>query len=175
MNICIFGAASELIPTEIKREAEKICEQLGNAGHNLVFGAGATGVMGACARGFAKTPSKIYGYVPEHIKNLKIESVFEGCNQLYITKTLNERKELMEQNSQAYIIMPGGIGTMDELFEVLTLKSLGIENKPIVIYNINGYYNNILFFLMRCSTNVPIEKLFKVVDNYEDLVEALSE
>lgn len=175
MNICIFGAASERIPTEIKQEAEKICEQLGNAGYNLVFGAGATGVMGACARGFAKTPAKIYGYVPEHIKNLNIEPVFEGCNQLYVTKTLNERKELMEQNSQAYIIMPGGIGTMDELFEVLTLKGLGVENKPIILYNFQGYYNNIITFLENCVANICVKDAYYIVDNYEDLVEALSE
>ncbi|MGN0005338.1 MAG: TIGR00730 family Rossman fold protein [Candidatus Gastranaerophilaceae bacterium] len=173
MNICIFGAASESIPKAFKEEAEKICERLGNTGHNLIFGAGSTGIMGACARGFAKTPAKIYGYMPEHIVDLDIEPTFEACDSLCITTTLNKRKELMEEDAQAYIIMPGGIGTMDEFFEVLTLKGLGLENKPIIIYNIQGYYNNIISFLENCVANVPVNSLYSVVDNYEDLVKEL--
>ncbi len=141
MNICIFGAASSEIDAEYVEAVEKLAQELAERGHNLVFGAGACGLMGAAARGFKKGGAKITGVIPEFFKDAQIEAIYYDCDKLIYTESMHERKAKMEELADAYIIVPGGIGTFEELFEIMTLKQLARHNKPIAVYNINGYYD----------------------------------
>ena len=141
MNICVYGAASSLVDSSYINVGEKICELLARRGHNLVFGAGNFGMMGAAARGFHRGGGTVTGVVPEFFKNQDIEPLYEKCDTLIYTTDMRERKQIMEDNADAFIIAPGGVGTFDEFFQVLALKQLARHNKPIVLLNISGYYD----------------------------------
>lgn len=143
MNICVFGAASSEIDKKYKDAVGVMGERLAQEGHNLVFGAGTHGLMGAAARGFKKGGGKITGVIPTFFKEADVEVIYTDCDDLIFTETMHERKAKMEELADAFIITPGGIGTFEEFFEVLTLKQLGRHKKPIAIYNIDGYYDSL--------------------------------
>lgn len=141
MNICVFGAASQNIDEKYLAAVENMGEFLAKRGHNLVFGGGCTGSMGAAARGFKNGNGKIHGVVPEFFKEDLAEFVNWNCDEITLTETMRERKGIMEDLAEAFVITPGGIGTFEEYFEVLTLKQLGRHRKPIAIFNVDGYYD----------------------------------
>lgn len=143
MEICVFGAASKTIDEKYITAVEKMGEYLAQNGHNLVFGSGCTGSMGAAARGFKKGGGKVHGVIPEFFKEDLYDFVDWECDEMTYTKTMRERKAVMEDLADAFIITPGGAGTFEEFFEVLTLKQLGRHRKPIAIYNIDGYYDKL--------------------------------
>lgn len=141
MRICVFGAASPTIDPEYIQKVEQMGLELAKRGHSLVFGAGANGLMGAAARGFKAGQGYILGVVPSFFREDTIEALYDQCDQMIETETMRERKQIMEDNADAFIVVPGGIGTFEEFFEILTSKQLCRHNKPIAIYNLKGYYN----------------------------------
>ncbi len=175
MNICVFGAASNEIDKSYIRTAEKLGEIMAKKGHSLVFGAGGNGMMGAVARGMYKNGGKIYGVIPEFFKDEFIEKIFGSCTELIFTKTMAERKTKMEDMADAFIVLPGGIGTFEEFFQVLTLKQLGRHVKPIAIFNINGYYEDLENFLIKSAEEKFIRNncalLYGYLDDAEKVIE----
>lgn len=147
MKICVFGAASNLIDSKYIKEVEKLGEFLGKNGHSLVFGAGSNGLMGAAARGFKRAGGKIYGVIPTFFRDECVEVIYTECDELIYTETMAQRKAKMEDLADAFIIVPGGIGTFEEFYEVLTLKQLGRHTKPIALYDIDGYYDKLEEFM----------------------------
>lgn len=143
MKICVFGASSSKIDQSYINAAQSLCEELGKRGHSLVFGAGANGLMGAAARGFHKSGAKVTGVVPSFFRTDYVEELYEQCDEFIYTETMAERKAKMEELADVFIVVPGGIGTFEEFFEVLVLKQLCRHNKPIAIYDINNYYESI--------------------------------
>lgn len=141
MNICVYGAASTKLDSIYIEAAEELGRELAKRGHNLVFGAGGNGVMGAVARGVKECGGKVTGVIPEFFRDEEIEAIFDECDKVIFTKTMQERKKTMEDLSDAFIVAPGGIGTYEEFFETLTLKQLGRHKKPIAIHNVNKYYD----------------------------------
>lgn len=147
MNICIYGASSDKIEKSYISKGEDFGKKLAKAGHNLIFGGGACGMMGAFARGFYEGNGEITGIIPNF---LNVDGVlFGSCTKTIFTKTMRERKELLEKESDAFIVSPGGLGTFDEFFEILTLKQLCRHDKPIAVYNINGYFDSLSAMLER--------------------------
>ena len=142
MNITLYGAASDKIDRVYIDRVEELGRVMARRGHTMVFGAGATGLMGAAARGMAECGGKIVGVTPHFMHTL--EPVSALCTELIATETMAERKTIMEEKADAFIIVPGGIGTFDEFFQILTLRVLGRHNKPIILYNINGFWDNII-------------------------------
>ena len=142
MNITLYGAASDRIDRIYIDRVEELGRVMARRGHTMVFGAGATGLMGAAARGMAAEKGHIVGVTPHFMHTL--EPVSELCTELIATETMAERKTVMEDKADAFIIVPGGIGTFDEFFQILTLRVLGRHNKPIILYNINGFWDNII-------------------------------
>ena len=106
-----------------------------------------------------------------------IEEVYDKCTQLINTETMAERKTIMEDNADAFVIVPGGIGTYDEFFQVLTLKQLKRHNKPIVLYNINGYYdyipNVIGSGIIKGFISPSVANMFTICETYEDVVQTI--
>lgn len=145
MRVCIYGASSNVIDEQYMAQTEELAYRLGKRGCSLVFGAGANGNMGAAARGFHRAEAEIVGVVPTFFNVDGI--LYDHCTELIRTDTMRQRKQIMEDRSDAFIATPGGIGTYEEFFEMLTLKQLGRHNKPIAIFNINGYYNDMLAML----------------------------
>ncbi|MGN0817392.1 MAG: TIGR00730 family Rossman fold protein [Candidatus Coproplasma sp.] len=147
MKICIFGAASAHIDKIYIQTVEELGEKLAERGHSLVFGAGGTGLMGAAARGFKRGGGYIHGVVPSFFKDKGVEQLYDDCDKVTYTRTMHERKAIMEDEAEAFIITPGGIGTFEEFFEVLTLKQLDRHGKAIAILDIDGYYSGLEEFM----------------------------
>ena len=139
--ICLYGAARENIAPIFISETEKLGKLIAENGFKMIYGAGASGLMGAAARGVTLAGGYVIGVTPHFMH--KFEPVFD-CTEIIETKTMAERKNVMEQNADAFIVVPGGVGTFDEFFQILTLKELGqLANKPIILFNIDGYYNEL--------------------------------
>lgn len=175
MKICVYGAASSEINESFIKAGEELGRKMVERGHGLVFGGGRNGMMGAVARGVAEKGGDILGISPKFFEENNAEISFLSCTEFIYTETMRERKKLLDESSDAFIISPGGIGTFDEFFEILTLKQLGRHNKAIVILNINGYFNDMIRMMShaidkRFITTDCVE-LYKVVDNAEDALD----
>lgn len=139
MNLCLYGASSNDIDPEMIRAVEALGRALASRGHSLVFGGGAQGLMGAAARGVSAVGGRIIGVAPRFFQ---VDGVlYPQCTEFVYTDTMRERKQLMEERSDAFIMVPGGIGTYEEFFEMLTLKQLGRHHKPMAVLNLSGYYD----------------------------------
>ena len=139
MRLCLYGASSNLIDKKYIEATEKLGEEMAKRGHTLVFVGGANGLMGAAARGATKAGGEILGISP---KFFDVDGVlYDKCTEFIYTETMQERKHLLVTKSDGFIVMPGGPGTFDELFETLSLRQLGIHNKPIAVFNIDGYFD----------------------------------
>lgn len=176
MNVCLYGASSTEIDRAYIEVTEKLGEMLAGQGHVLVYGAGGAGLMGAAARGVKRHGGRVVGVVPSF---LKVDGVlYEHCDEMIYTETMRERKQIMEEYAEAFIVTPGGIGTYEEFFEIYTLKQLGRHNKPIVVFNINGYYDEMLAMMRRTVDERFMREaslsLFTVADTCEQVVEQLT-
>ena len=147
MRICVFGAASDKISDDYIKAVESFGEKMAERGHGLVFGAGGNGLMGAAARGVKRKNGEIIGVIPEFFREENVELIYDECTELIFTETMAQRKTKMEDLADAFVVVPGVIGTFEEFFEVLTLKQLMRHVKPIAVLDINGYYKNMDAFL----------------------------
>ena len=173
MRICVYGASSTLIDNSYINHGEKLGQVMAKHGHGLVFGGGANGLMGAVARGmYSISNSEIIGIAPSFFNVDGI--LFEHCTEFIYPETMRERKKMMDDMSDAFIVTPGGIGTFDEFFEILTLKQLGRHNKPIAILNTNGYYDHLKAFLQNSINenflSEECNKLIFISDDCEELI-----
>lgn len=177
MKICVFGAASAHIDDKYVKTTEELGEKLAKRGHSLVYGAGATGLMGAAARGFKRGGGRIKGVIPEFFRDESIEQIYTECDELVYTKTMSERKMLMEDSADAFVILPGGVGTFEEFFEVLTLKQLGRHGKAMVIYDIDGFYKEMQVFLRsvvdKKFITFELDGMYKCVDTVDAVIDYL--
>ena len=146
MNICVYGASSALLKNIYYEKTEELGRAMGKRGHGLVFGGGATGMMGAAARGVAAENGYILGIAPRFFD--QPGGLYEKCTEFIFTENMRNPhltdyivKKLLEEKSDATIVAPGGIGTYEEFFEIFTLKSLKRIDRPIVLFNIDGYYD----------------------------------
>ena len=141
MKICIFGASSDSILPEYLSSAENFGRMIAEGGHTMLFGGGAHGVMGAAARGASAAGGSIIGIAPSFFDREGV--LFGGCTEFIFTETMRERKAALEDGADAFAVLPGGIGTYEEFFEVLVLCQLGRMSKPIAVYNVAGCYNKL--------------------------------
>ena len=180
MKICVFGASSNEINKEYIDNVELLGDKMAKRGHSLIFGGGADGLMGAAARGMTKYNGEIIGVAPSFFN---VDGVlYEKCTDFIFTETMHERKKIMEDSADAFITVPGGIGTFEEFFEVLTLKQLGRHKKPIAVYNVNGYFDDMLKlmntaviqnFMRKESTGLysafnGADKMLDYIENYDE-------
>jgi uncharacterized protein (TIGR00730 family) len=141
-NVCVYASSSSLLDAVYMDAAAALGRALAQRGWGLVFGAGADGLMGALARGAAGAGGAIVGVVPE---KMDVDGVvYDRCTELFVTRTMRERKALMEDKADAFLALPGGFGTFEELLEIIALRQLGYHAKPIVILNVNGYYDALI-------------------------------
>ncbi len=178
MNICVFGASSSSIDKSYIEQVEVLGRKIAERGHSLIYGAGASGLMGAVARGVHEKGGKVVGVVPDFFEDedMGVDGrIFDKCTELIKTDTMRERKRIMEDRADAFVIVPGGIGTFEEFFEIFTLKQLERHNKAIAILNVNGYYDSMLRML-----DDAVEKkflrgackiLYKVFDNDDEMLD----
>ena len=173
MKICIFGAASAQIDRCYVEAVEDLAEKMAKRGHSLVFGAGGSGLMGAAARGTKRGGGYIHGVIPKFFREERLESIYDQCDELTFTDTMAERKTTMEDDCDAFIIVPGGIGTLEEFYEVITLKQLGRHHKAIAFYNLNGYYDTLEKFMHEMSEKkfmaAACHEMYRIFTDAEEL------
>ena len=139
MKICVFGASSRDLEQGYFDEAFALGAELARRGHTIVFGGGASGLMGATARGAKSRGGHLIGIAPKFFDEPGI--LDKDCDEMIFTETMSERKKAMEDMSEAFVTLPGGIGTFEEFFEALTLKQLGRHAKAMAVLNTLGYYD----------------------------------
>lgn len=170
MKICLYGAGSRKIDKIYLDETYKLGCELALRNHTLVFGGGDTGVMGACVKGVHDNNGTSLGIAPPWIDDF--EALCKECSDFIYVDTMDERKNEFVKQSDAFIIAPGGIGTLDEFFEIITLKKLKKHSKPIIIFNINHYYDKMFEMLEEMDSKGFLykqEELYKVADNVDDI------
>ena len=175
MNICLYGASSNVIDEKYILNAEKVGRLIAQRGHGMVFGGGAQGVMGGAARGVTAAGGELVGVAPGFFNVDGI--LYEKCTEFVYTETMRERKQIMEERADAFVVMPGGIGTFEEFFEILTLKQLGRHCKAIAIYSDGDYYRGISQLIEKAIEEKFMKEecrnLCKFFDDAEEMMDYL--
>ena len=138
MRICIYAASSAHCDARYHDDARRLGETLARAGHTLVYGGGAVGSMGALADGALAAGGEVIGVIPHFM--VELEWAHQRLSALQLVEDMRERKHRLLTGSDAVVALPGGCGTLEELFEAITLKQLGIYHRPIVLLNTLGYW-----------------------------------
>ncbi|WP_025739998.1 LOG family protein [Aquimarina pacifica] len=162
-SICVFCGSSDGNDGTIISEAEKLGKLLAEEEITLVYGGAKIGVMGKVAGSVLSNKGKVIGVIPEFLK-LK-EVVHDGLSELVVTDSMHQRKMKMQEYSDGFITLPGGFGTLEELFEILTWSQLGLHQKPIGLLNVGGFYDDLLGLL-----DNMVQKGFLTIENYKLLL-----
>lgn len=178
-SIAVFCGSSEGYSEAYRETAYALGSVLADRGITLVYGGGKIGLMGAVAEGALQNGGKVIGIIPSFMQNKEI--AHEGLTELILTDTMHDRKVKMYERCDGVITLPGGWGTMDEMFEMLTWGQLGLHTKPIAILNVNGYYDSLKVlmnnmvqegFLNEYTNGIilnsdSIEEILELMNNYE--------
>lgn len=149
-SICVYCGSSAGKTDAFIREAKVLGKALGEAGTRLVYGGASIGIMGALADAAIDARGEVLGVMPRSLVEKEVQH--DGLTALEIVDSMHERKAKMVAESDGFVVLPGGFGTLDELFETLTWAQLGYHQKPIGILNVDGYFNGLLEFLRTCVT-----------------------
>jgi cytokinin riboside 5'-monophosphate phosphoribohydrolase len=154
-SLCVYCSSSDRLEPKYAAAAEAVGREIARRGWALVYGGGKTGLMGSVARGTKGAGGRVIGVIPEFMKARELE--FTEADELISVITMRERKMLMETRADAFLALPGGWGTLEELLEILTLAHLEALQKPIVILNQDGYYDD----LLRLFDRIVAEKFMR--------------
>ncbi len=171
--ICVYSASSTAIDKVYFDAAAKLGRAIAENGDILLYGGGLLGLMGAIAKAVHANKGKVIGVIPKAL-NLK-GVVYDTCDELIITEGMRERKAIMDTRSDVFIALPGGYGTLDELLEIINLKQLNYHNKPVVILNINNFYDEILMqfehIINQQFAKPEYKKLYFVTSDIQEALE----
>ena len=143
-SICVYCSSSNAIADTYPPVAEALGKEMARRGHELIYGGGAVGLMGVLAEAAHEAGGTVTGVIPSKLQDR--EGIAYDADELIVTDTMRERKRIMYQNADAFAVLPGGYGTLEEFMEVLTLKQLGYHDRPIAILNVDGFYDTLLSF-----------------------------
>lgn len=149
MKITVYSASSGQVPEVYLQAARSLGHQLARSGHTLINGAGRTGLMGATAEACMEAGGRTLGVIPRFM--VEQDWHHKGLSEMIITDDMHRRKETMASLSDACIALPGGVGTMEELLEIITWKQLGLYLNPIIVLNVQGYFDPLLEMLARAA------------------------
>ena len=144
-SICVFCGSSNGADPAYVQTAKELGQRIATAGLGLVFGGATVGLMGVLADATIAGGAEVIGVMPEVLMDREIAN--RGITHFHVVKTMHERKALMYDHADAFIVLPGGYGTLDEFMEIVTWAQLKIHQKPCILLNINGYYDSFLAFL----------------------------
>ncbi|WP_232374125.1 LOG family protein [Leptospira chreensis] len=150
-NIAVYCGSSPGLDPYYMTAAYELGEYLGSNQIGLVYGGASVGLMGAVANGCLSKNGSVTGVLPKFLKKKEIEHA--GLGQLILVESMHERKLKMFDLSDAFVVLPGGLGTMEEFFEVITWSQLGLHQKPIIIFNWLGFYNPLLTLMQNRVTS----------------------
>lgn len=174
-SVAVFCASSDGVDAVIYNEAYKVGEYLAQNNIKLVYGGSKLGLMGQVAKGVLGNQGQAIGVIPDFLKTKEV--VHTELTELITTQNMHERKLKMHDLSQGFIALPGGFGTLEELFEILTWGQLGLHKHPIGILNSNNYYDDLLAMMDKMVAKGLLQKsnmdLVLVADTIEDLIEKM--
>ncbi|HVU23153.1 MAG TPA: TIGR00730 family Rossman fold protein [Opitutus sp.] len=153
--LCVYCSSSDRIDAKYFALADALGAEMVARGWGLVYGGGKTGLMGATARAVKSRGGQVIGVIPEFMKAREL--AFDEADELVTVVTLRERKLLMETRADAFLALPGGFGTLEEMLEILTLRQLNLVKKPCVFLNVDGFYDD----LLRLFRRMLDERFFK--------------
>ncbi len=145
MNICVYCSANDTIDAKYFAIAGHLGARIAEGGHQLVYGGASVGLMGAVARAVHQGGGRVLGVIPQ--KLMDRELAYRNADELIVTKGMRERKAMMEARADAFIALPGGIGTLEEVFEIMTLRYLGMTEKPMILLDVDGFYQPLIHLL----------------------------
>lgn len=137
-RLCVFCGASAGSSGEYVAVGRQLGAELGRRGIGLVYGAGGVGVMGAVSDGVLSSGGEVIGVIPQSLFDREYGRT--DITELRVVETMHERKAIMHELADAFLVLPGGLGTFEEMFETVTWAQLGLQHKPLVVLNIGGYY-----------------------------------
>jgi len=140
--LCVYCSSSDRLDPKYYAAATALGHELVARGWGLVYGGGKTGIMGAVARAVKERGGRVVGVIPEFMKVREL--AFDAADELVTVITMRERKLLMETRADAFVALPGGFGTLEEIMEILTLRQLDVVKKPCVFLNQDGFYDDLL-------------------------------
>ena len=149
-SVCVYCGSKPGLEPQFAQVAQQVGRWIGQHGGQLVYGGGKAGLMGVVAQATLEAQGRVVGIIPKAL--MEREMAFTQCQELIVVDTMHERKRLMAERSDVFLALPGGIGTLEELFEVWTWRQLGYHDKPIGILNTAGYFNHLLAFLKTSVT-----------------------
>ena len=144
-SVCVYCGSRTGNSPEFAKVAQDVGNWIGAHGGQLVYGGGRNGLMGIVADATLAAGGRVIGVIPKAL--VEKEWAHNGCTELHIVDTMHERKRIMAEHADAFLALPGGIGTLEEFFEVWTWRQLGYHDKPVGLLNLNGYYDSLLTFL----------------------------
>lgn len=175
LRICVYCASSQTCDPIYHAAARRLGQLLAQQSWSIVYGGGALGSMGALAQGALAEGGKVTGVIPDFMKQL--EWAHGSLSELVVVDDMRTRKHLMLSDSDAVVALPGGSGTLEELFEALTLKRLGIYLKPIILVNTNGFFDPFMALMQRCIAERFMDRrhaeMWTIVNGPEDVVPAI--
>ncbi len=142
LSVCVFCASSDVIPLRYPEIARELGKEMANRGMRLIYGGGNNGLMGTLSKEMHERGGKIIGVIPLGLKDLGY--AYDKADEIIVTDGLRERKAIMEERADGFLCLPGGFGTIEEMVEIVTLRQLGMHAKPIVFFNIHGFYDGLL-------------------------------
>ena len=174
-SVCVYCGSSSDVRESYRQCAVDFGKKLAQTGRSLVYGGGRVGLMGLVADATITEGGEVLGVIPEFLRNLEVGH--GGVTELVVTDSMHERKMIMAERADAFIALPGGLGTLDETFEILTWKQLRLHDKPVIILNIEGYWDALVELInnqVRENFAKPANlDLFQVVNSVEEAFEAL--
>jgi uncharacterized protein (TIGR00730 family) len=141
-QICVFSSSSDAVAPAFIAAAEELGAGIARRGDGLVYGGAHVGLMGAVARGAHEAGGRIIGVIPHYFHSAGLS--YDQVDELIVTQDMRERKAIMEARADAFIALPGGLGTLEETLEILTLKQVGLHQKAVILLNTNGFYEPLL-------------------------------
>ena len=176
LSLCVFCGSRPGADPAYVAAAQELGQAIGTKGWRLVYGAGDVGLMGEVARAAQTSGAETFGVIPEHLVQMEVGKV--DLTKYIVTENMHERKKVMFMNANAIVVLPGGAGSLDEFFEVLTWAQLGLHNKPIILLNIAGYWSPLLTLIDHIVAQgfaaESLKDLFSVADTVEQTLEQLA-
>ena len=175
-SVCVYCGSASAVPQQFKNLAHDISTALAKRKLTIVYGGGHVGLMGIVADAALAAGTKVVGIIPEHIRAKEVQH--NGLTELHVVPDMHTRKRMMVEQSGAFIVLPGGLGTLDETFEILTWKKLKLHNKPIIIFNQDGFWDSLLALIentIKDGFSQPADRaLYQVVTSIDEMLDILA-
>ena len=155
-SVTVYCSSSNLAPRDYFEAATELGREFAKRGIGLVFGGGRVGLMGCIADAVMENGGTVKGIIPRFLEDREVAHY--GLSELHVVETMHERKMKLAEWGEAYLVLPGGFGTLDELIEVITWKHLGHHHKPIILLNLNGFWNPLLLFFDRIAAEQMVSE-----------------